>query len=146
MRIELTRRGDYAVRAGLVLARAGGRQRTGAEIAAEAGIPPSFVPHVMRDLTHAGIAATRRGRHGGYVMAVSPERVTLLDVIQAAEGDARRQTCVLRGGPCGKDGFCDVHQTFFAAQEALLTTLRGTTLAGIVAARSGTAPMRQEAG
>ena len=27
--------------------------------------------------------------------------------------------CVLRGGPCGADGFCDVHGVFFEGQEAL---------------------------
>jgi hypothetical protein len=36
---------------------------------------------------------------------------------------------VLRGGPCGLDGICDVHEVFFRGQEALLATLADATLA-----------------
>jgi DNA-binding IscR family transcriptional regulator len=42
-------------------------------------------------------------------------------VIEAIEGDSRRTSCVLRGGPCGSDGNCRVHDVFFAAQDALIT-------------------------
>ena len=52
-------------------------------------------------------------------------------MIEAVEGDSRRRACVLRGGPCGKDGTCDVHDVFFDGQEALLRTLAGSTLADL---------------
>jgi DNA-binding IscR family transcriptional regulator len=35
---------------------------------------------------------------------------------------------VLRGGPCGRDGTCDLHDAFFRAQEALFESLDGVTL------------------
>ncbi len=54
-------------------------------------------------------------------------------MIEAVEGDSRRRTCVLRGGPCGLDGYCDVHAVFFAGQEALLATLAEASLADLVA-------------
>ena len=36
---------------------------------------------------------------------------------------------MLRGGPCGLDGNCDVHDVFFAGQEALRGTFARSTLA-----------------
>ena len=57
--------------------------------------------------------------------------IALLEVIEAVEGDSRRTTCVLRGGPCGQDGHCQVHDVFFAAQDALLRRLSGVTLAAL---------------
>ena len=42
---------------------------------------------------------------------------------------AGARTCVLRGGPCGLDGTCDVHDVFFEGQEALRGTFARSTLA-----------------
>lgn len=128
MRLELTRRGDYGVRAMLVLARPGAGLMTAAQLAAETDIPPNIVPQVMGDLVRAGLAANRRGRSGGYRLARPAGEIDLLSVIEAVEGDRRRTTCVLRGGPCGRDGSCGVHDAFFRAQEAVFTTLAAVSL------------------
>jgi len=116
-----------------VLARADRAQRviSGASIAAEAGIPPSFGPQVIGHLVRSGIATHRLGRGGGYALAREPQRISLLAIIEAVEGDPRRRTCVLRNNDCGRDGYCDVHQAFAAAQEALLSSLAGVTLAEV---------------
>ena len=137
MRLELTRRGDYAVRAMLALAAGkSGQVTTGRDIADQMAIPVAFLPRVMADMVAAGLVRSTTGRSGGYVLARSAEEIALLEVIEAVEGDSRRTTCVLRGGPCGQDGQCQVHDVFFAAQDALLERLRGVTLAAL-ADRSG---------
>lgn len=131
MRLELTRRGDYAVRAMLALARPDAQQLTGAALAEATAIPPGFVPQVMGDLVRAGLVANRRGRTGGYRLARPADEVSLLDIVEAVEGDGRRRTCVLRGGPCRRNGACDVHDAFFRAQEAVFGTLAGVSLADV---------------
>ncbi|MBM4408330.1 MAG: transcriptional regulator, partial [Chloroflexi bacterium] len=52
MRLELTRRGDYAVRAMLALAAATAADGplSARRIASQMGIPARFVPHVLQDL------------------------------------------------------------------------------------------------
>lgn len=129
MRLELTRRGDYAVRAMLLLARTDQDLLPSDRIAEAMGIPPRFMRAVMRDLHQASLVEAVTGRAGGYRLARRPERISLLDVIEAIEGDSRRQTCVLRGAPCGRDGFCDLHAVFFEAQEALLARFADVSLA-----------------
>ena len=135
MRLELTRRGDYAVRAMLALASRGtGQVTSGREIADEMAIPVAFLPRVMADMVAGGLVRSTTGRAGGYALARSAGAITLLEVIEAVEGDSRRTTCVLRGGACGRDGHCQVHDVFFAAQDALLERLRGVTLATLAGA------------
>lgn len=132
MRLELTRRGDYAVRAMLVLGRrSDGSLLSARRIAEEMDIPARFLPQVMGDLVRAGLVEAETGRNGGYRLARPAGEVSLLDVVEAVEGDSRRRTCVLRGGPCGLDGYCDVHDVFFAAQDAMLRTLAEADLAGL---------------
>ena len=138
MRMELTKRADYAVRAMLALARArDGELLSVRRIAAEMSIPVRFLPQVMSDLTGAGLVRASTGRSGGYVLARPPSVVSLLDVIEAVEGDSRRRTCVLRAGPCGADGHCDVHDVFFAAQDAMLRTLAEARLSALPVRRGG---------
>lgn len=129
MRLELTRRGDYAVRAMLALAsETTDGPLSARRIAERMEIPPRFLPQVMSDLAAAGLVEATPGRSGGYRLSRSPERISLLEVIEAAEGDSRRQTCALRGGPCGVDGTCAIHDVFSAAQDALLRQFEGATL------------------
>lgn len=133
MRLELTRRGDYGIRAMLALARAPEDRRVSvSSIAADHRIPVRFLPSAMGDLVAAGLVEGTAGRTGGYRLARPASSITLLDVIEAVEGDPRRTTCVLRGSPCLVAGACDVHAVFAAAQEALLERLAATTLAEIV--------------
>ena len=136
MRIDLTRRGDYAIRAMLDLAANGGAgRRSVREIAAAMDIPVRFLPQVMGDLTRAGLVEAQAGRTGGYRLRREAATISVLEVIEAIEGDSRRQTCVLRGGPCGLDGYCDVHRVFARAQDALLAPLAGTSLAELATRR-----------
>ncbi len=130
MRLELTKRGDYAVRAMIALAReTSGGLLSARRISNAMAIPVRFLPQVLTDLQRAGLVEAAPGRAGGYRLARAAAGISLLDVIEAVEGDSRRRTCVLRSGPCGRDGHCDVHDVFFSGQEALLTTLSAHSMA-----------------
>jgi Rrf2 family protein len=94
-------------------------------------IPVRFLPQVLADLQRAALVEATPGRTGGYRLAKPAAEISLLDVIEAVEGDSRRLTCVLRGGPCGADGHCAVHAVFFRGQEALLATLAETSLESV---------------
>jgi len=132
MRLELTKRGDYAVRAMLALTRGSGNGLLSARRISDAMvIPVRFLPQVLADLQRAGLVEAAPGRSGGYRLAREAETISLLEVIEAVEGDSRRRSCVLRGGPCGLDGHCDVHDVFFAGQEALRGTFAASTLADL---------------
>jgi Rrf2 family iron-sulfur cluster assembly transcriptional regulator len=132
MKVELTKRGDYAVRAMLALAGAAEEEPlTARQLAERTRVPASFLPQVMADLSRAGLVSGRIGRIGGYRLARPPGAISLLEIIETIEGDSRRTVCVLRNGPCGVDGRCAAHESFYAAQEALRATLAGATLATI---------------
>ena len=132
MKLELTRRGDYAIRAMLALGRAGGARLSTPVMAASMNIPVRFLPQVMGDLARAGLVHSRAGRNGGYELARPPGAISLLTIIEAVEGQGRRRTCILRGGPCQRDGVCDVHAVFGAAQDALRGQLAAASLESLL--------------
>lgn len=122
MRISLGRRGDYSVRAVLFLARHEGRQKSRA-IASAMKIPGQYLPQVMGALIRGGIVASTAGPGGGYELARAPRDVTLLEVVEAADGTLRKDECVLRGGPCHWEDRCAIHDPWSAVQSALVDGL-----------------------
>lgn len=77
---------DYAVRAAVELAAAGGDPIKGEAIADAQDIPLKFLENILGELKHTGIVASRRGAQGGYWLAKPAEQVSLADVVRAVEG------------------------------------------------------------
>ena len=109
------------------------------DIAVTNNIPKKFLDAILGELRNAGFVQSRKGKDGGYRLARDASTISLLDVIEAVEGDSRRQSCVLRGGPCGRDGICDVHEVFFAGQERLLAHFAGSMLSDLASPATGEA-------
>lgn len=134
MRLELTRRGDYAVRAMLALSDPTVEPwLSAARISGAMSIPERFLPRVLRDLARAGLVEARTGRTGGYRLARPSGTITLFDVIAAVEPEDDARRCILRGIPCSPDGRCAVHDTFDQARTAMQGRLAATTLADLAA-------------
>jgi Rrf2 family protein len=131
MRLRFSRRTDYAIRAALELARAPSLM-TAEEIADATGAPAGVVAQALAHLARKGIVAPVVGRSGGYRLAVAPEAVTVLDIVDAVETvpllEAR---CVLRHRVCSHEGACPMHATVVAAEQAFRGQLRADTLAAL---------------
>lgn len=129
MRIELSHRGDYAVRAALALAILDdGRPVSARRLAARMDIPQGFLAHVLTDLVRSGIASGTTGRSGGYRLAVP---ASLLRVVDAAEDRGTLPRCVIRGGACRTGERCAVHIAFDTANVAMRRELAAATLADL---------------
>ena len=72
MKLDLTMRSDYAIRAMLALAKAPDKVRSSRSIALEMNIPPRFLPQIMADLGRAKLVSATAGRTGGYKLAATP--------------------------------------------------------------------------
>ncbi|MGH9184216.1 MAG: RrF2 family transcriptional regulator [Acidimicrobiales bacterium] len=85
--MKVSTRGDYACRALLSLAL---RDRTGPtsvrDIAERTGLPQPYLEQILLALKGAGLVRSKRGVGGGYVLARSPESITLGDIVSAVDG------------------------------------------------------------
>ncbi|HEY7755808.1 MAG TPA: Rrf2 family transcriptional regulator [Actinomycetota bacterium] len=136
MDLTLTKRGDYVMRAAISLASAwdgNGAYRKIREISEEMELPLSYTPQLLGILAKAGLAEAKAGRVGGYRLTRPPEGISVLEVIEAAEGSLVSRRCAIRGGPCRWDDHCALHPTVVKAAEAIRSTLAGTSLAEVSA-------------
>ena len=149
--VTLSKRGGYATRAAICLARAypAGRPKKLREISAEMDIPRTFVSQILGDLVHAGIAVSSFGRDGGHRLARPPEQVSMAEVIEAAEGPLASERCALGDGPCRWQAVCPLHETMTMATAGLREVLAATTVAMVAerdaAIEAGTYPVPADA-
>ena len=136
MDIALSKRADYAVRAALALAETqdGRPYTTIAEVAERMSLPRTFTPQILGLLARAGIADSKAGRGGGYRLARTPRKISMLEIVEAAEGPLVNGRCTMRGGPCRWEDRCAVHDTWMKAADALRRSLGRTSLADVARA------------
>ena len=103
--MKVSTRGDYASRALLSLALHD--DATGPtsvrDIADRTGLPQPYLEQILLALKGAGLVRSKRGVGGGYVLARSPEEITLGQIVSAVDGP------IVAGdfGEPHKDGACD---------------------------------------
>ena len=133
MDVTLSKRGDYVMRAAICLARGfgDGRPRKIREVVEATDVPRSFASQILSDLVKAGIANSRAGRDGGYRLTRAPADITVLEVVEAAEGQLHLDRCALGEGPCRWQAVCPLHETWSEAAVALRQLLASVTLEAV---------------
>jgi len=126
--MRLTRAGEYAVRCALYLAYQGeGVTTSRKEIARVMDIPDQFLSKIAPQLAKAQIIEIIQGAKGGYRLIMSPEKLTMLDVVEAVIGEIYLNDCVIRPESCERAPACSAHQVWVKARNQLRDTLRQTS-------------------
>jgi Rrf2 family protein len=86
---------EYALRAVAWLAQHEGAPQTAAQIARATQSPLGYLNKVLQSLGKAGVVRAARGKHGGFELAVSASRLTILEVVNAVDPVCRIATCPL---------------------------------------------------
>lgn len=124
MQLKLKRKGDYSVRAMISVARHYGKDfRQARQIAKEMEVPYKSLTQILARLVEKGLLVAKHGPAGGYGLARPPTDISLLDVLEASEGPATFNHCVLRDGPCDWTQSCPIHDTWSQAQVGLARAL-----------------------
>jgi Rrf2 family protein len=133
--MRVSAKADYAVRAAVELAAAGGEPVKGDRIAEAQSIPLNFLENILLDLKQAGIVGSRRGPDGGYWLDRPAAEVTVADIMRAAEGPLAS----VRGErpeSVSFDGVAEPVQDIWIALRAnVRAVLEGVTLADVVKGR-----------
>jgi Rrf2 family iron-sulfur cluster assembly transcriptional regulator len=140
--VRLTRAGEYAVRCILYLS---GQERglvvPRRRIAQAMEIPEQFLGKIAQQLARAGILQIVQGARGGYRLAMVPDQVTLLQVVEAAVGEIFLNDCLLRPNSCWRSETCSVNEVWQKARRQLRETLGEVTFADLLEERSCIEPL-----
>jgi Rrf2 family protein len=126
--MQITRQADYALRAMIYLARLEPNERAATKkIAEEQDIPPSFLAKIISQLSIAGLIHTSRGARGGVSLARDPEKISLLQVVEAIDGPITLNECTVDPSECAFGDHCPIHEVFCEAKKMLIEKLNTST-------------------
>lgn len=97
-------------------------------------IPTPSLARLLRALNRAGIIETREGARGGVRLAVPPEQVTLLDIVDAIEQQRplfRTDAAPRVTGETPTKRQAALRDALGGAESAMRTSLEGVTVAAI---------------
>ncbi len=126
--LRLSRLTDYAVVVLVRLAEDDAVQ-TATALAATTTVPEPTVAKVLKLLAVAGLVTSRRGAHGGYVLARPLGEIAIAEVISAIDGPIALTACVEGSGQeCGSGRFCPVRGRWDRVNDAIHAALAAITL------------------
>lgn len=126
--MRLTRAGEYAIRCVLHLsALEEGVVASRKQIAQEMDIPDQFLGKIAQQLSRAGILEIVQGPKGGFRLLISPDKMSLLEVVEAVIGEIFLNDCLMRPDSCARSQGCAVSKVWERARNQLRDTLRETT-------------------
>lgn len=128
--MELTRKGEYAIRGIIYLAQVpSGKVALISEIADATDVPQTFLAKILQSFAKIGIVKSYRGAGGGFVLGRPATKITLREVVEAVEGPIMPNRCLIGSGTCDREGFCSVHAVWRQIQGKVEEILDDVTIA-----------------
>jgi Rrf2 family cysteine metabolism transcriptional repressor len=100
------------------------------EIAAVQGVPENYLRRLLIELKRGGLVLSQKGPSGGYMLARSPARITMADVVEIIEGGYTPVECLEDGANsfCPRDGGCPMRDVWRDVRDSVVGILRNATL------------------
>ena len=102
------------------------------DIAKSQQISEKYISRLVIALRKAGMIRSVRGVNGGFHIAMKPEDITLLDVIEVMEGPVSIVDCVKSPKRCAMHENCAPREIWCKLNENIRDLMRQTTLADIL--------------
>jgi Rrf2 family protein len=123
--LKLNRETDYAIRVILALAKyPPGSIIPSQSIRDEMNLPEALSIQIISHLAHQNILKTYPGRKGGIQLAISPEKVTLHDIVEIMEGPIILSECLEEDHHCDLSPSCPVQKRWIKLQFKVVKELR----------------------
>lgn len=137
--MHLSKRGEYGLRAMIILAEAQGKNSPGLvqikEISLRDQIPSKFLEQILLALKNAGLLHSKMGLGGGYYLAKPADQISLGQIIRVLDGPLAPIKCVshMAYEPCGcpDEDTCGLRMVMGDVRNAMTHILDTVTLATV---------------
>jgi Rrf2 family protein len=137
--MKITYKGDYSMKTLLELASCYRTDNGLAKInglAKKLDIPVKYLEALLIMLKNNGFVKSKRGKDGGYYLALPPDKITLGDIIRKVDGPLEPIACVNSGYKgCADISGCEIKEVFCRVSKAISDIVDKTTLQDLVLKR-----------
>jgi Rrf2 family protein len=96
------------------------------------GLSYSFLTKVLQTLTRCDLLRSLRGPKGGVTLNKAPEQIMLADLIEALDGRALFDACLLGNAACDASRSCLLHTQWAPIRRDMQTVFTETSLRDII--------------
>jgi FeS assembly SUF system regulator len=130
--LRLSKLTDYATVILSHIAKENGQTHSAFCVADATGIALPTVSKILKILVNAKVLVSTRGMKGGYVLARSPELISVADVISALEGPIALTECSISHEGCEQASGCGISGNWGLINKAIQNALEAVTLADMI--------------
>ena len=124
MSIFFSRQCEYALQAVLYLAlKPMGGMTSIKDLSSRLSIPHHFVGKILQDLTYKGLLTSQKGPTGGFALAMPAKDITLFHIVEAIDGVAFTNSCMLGFSECSSKNPCAVHNQWAGLRDGIYNML-----------------------
>lgn len=127
----INNRTEYAIRALWQLSESKDHFSTSEAIAQAQDIPVKFLPQILSDLSRAGLVRSVRGYGGGVRLSRQPEKIKLLEILEAIQGTIFLYDCLKGPIDCQQEPDCKLQKVYKKAQDAMKAEFAKISLADL---------------
>ena len=106
------------------------------DLAEKENLPLKFLEQIFLQLKEAGYIESRRGKQGGYLLALPAAEIPVGDIVRLLDGTLLPLPCINRmdGGPCScpDETYCSVHFLMSEVHQAVADIMDRMTLGDMV--------------
>ncbi|MCP4650863.1 MAG: Rrf2 family transcriptional regulator [PVC group bacterium] len=128
----ITRDADYAIRAVCFIAKQGTNKVSVEELVREMKMPRPFLRKVLQILNKSKILKSYKGQGGGFTLALSPDKISLLGLIEVFQGKLKLNECTFKKQVCPNMRLCRVKKKVDSIQKFVVSELQGITVASLL--------------
>jgi Rrf2 family transcriptional regulator, iron-sulfur cluster assembly transcription factor len=98
------------------------------QIAEEQDIPRHFLSKIMQQLVRDGLVISMKGPTGGFRLSKPPEKISLLQIVDAIDGMDVFTQCGMGFKKCNDQKPCPIHHEYKKVRERIEELFRTQTL------------------
>jgi Rrf2 family protein len=134
--MRVTTWAEYGLIVSLHLARRAGNGPVAArDMADKERLPADYVEQILLRLRRAGLVDSKRGAHGGYLLARAPDDITVKDVLDASEHGTFEVNCDchrVADSRCATQTACSIRPVWQLLQKRVDDTLGSIRLGDLL--------------
>jgi FeS assembly SUF system regulator len=130
--LKLGKLTDYATVILSYMAKGAVNMHAAQEISEVTGITLPTVSKILKLLLRAKVLTSVRGAKGGYLLARSPEKITVATIIHAMEGPIALTECSASHKNCDQATGCEIQGNWGLINQKISDALESVTLADMV--------------
>lgn len=128
----LSQGAQYAISAAIALSKQPeGTTISASELAKPLNCPAAYLSQILSKLKPSGIIKSQRGLNGGVYLARKPSEISLMDIIEAIDGNEFFERCFLGIEGCGCIEPCPFHNFWSKERATIKEWLIDTNFANV---------------